>query len=235
MRRTDGSASPTGATMPRPDLLPRFTRVERAAHRTTATLVLILTATGLVLYVPSLALLVGRRPLMEAIHVAAGLLLPVPPLASLLSSAFRADLATLNRFTPADWSWLRRRDRRRARLPIGKFNAGQKLAAACFAAAGVVLLGTGLMLLLPTQLHLNDGLRQGATVVHDTTTLALVALLVGHAWLAYTHPEARRALRTGMIDMRYAKHQYPQWAQQVLSHRSVHHDNAVPPHVEAPK
>jgi hypothetical protein len=68
------------------------------------------------------------------------------------------------------------------------------------------------MLLLPSQLALSDGLRQGATIVHDTTTLALIALLVGHASLAYRHPESRRALRTGTMDVAYAEKNYSEWA-----------------------
>jgi formate dehydrogenase subunit gamma len=203
--------------MPRPDRLPRFTRAERLTHRSTSALVLLLTATGLVLYIPSLSLLVGRRPLMEAVHVGAGLALPLPPLFALLSPGYRADLAALNRFVPADWKWLRRRDRRTAGLPIGKFNAGQKFAAACFAAAAVVLFGTGIMLLLPGQMHLSDGLRQGSTVVHDSATLALVALLAGHAWLAYTHPEARRAMRMGSIDTHYAAREYSAWSRELIA------------------
>ena len=198
--------------MPRPDRLPRFTPVERFAHRSTAAISGVLIATGLTLYLPSLSLLIARRPLVEGLHVAAGLLLPLPVLVALLSREFRADLAMLNRFAPADWQWLRRADRRAAGLPVGKFNAGQKLAAAAFAAGGVVLLGTGIMLLLPTQLGLSDGLRQGATIVHDSTTLALLALLLGHAYQAYAHPEARRALRTGEMDRAYAEEHYPSWA-----------------------
>ena len=195
-----------------PDRLERFTPVERFAHRSTAALALVLLGTGLVLYLPSLSLLVGRRPLLEAVHVVAGLLLPLPVLLALATPSFRADLGALNRFSPADWAWLRRRDRRTSGLAIGKFNAGQKLAAAAFGAGGVVLLGTGLMLLLPTQLRLPDGLRQGATVVHDSATLALLALLVGHARLAYLHPEARRAMRTGSMDVEYARREHGGWA-----------------------
>lgn len=205
--------------MHQPDRLPRFTAAERFAHRATATLTFVLTATGLVLYLPSLSLLVGRRPVIEGVHVTAGLLLPIPTFVAFLSPAFRADLTMLNRFIPEDWQWLRRPDRRAAGLEIGKFNAGQKLAASAFAAAGVVLAGTGLMLLLPGQLNLPDGLRQGATIVHDSTTLALLALLAGHAYLAYTHPEARRALRTGSMDTRYAQNAYPAWARDVLALR----------------
>jgi formate dehydrogenase subunit gamma len=198
-----------------PDTLPRFTSIERFAHRTTAFLVFVLIATGFSLFYQPLALLVGRRPLVEALHVAAGLLLPVPTLVALFSADFRADLARLDRFAPDDWEWLRRRDRRRTSLAVDKFNAGQKLAASCFAAAGVVLFGTGLLLLFPEQLSLSDGIRQGATVVHDTVTLALVALLIGHARLAMRHPEARAAMRTGDIDADYARREHAAWAAEV--------------------
>lgn len=198
--------------MPPPETLARFTPVERFAHRGTALLVLVLVASGFSLFYQPLALLVGRRPLVEAVHVVAGLLLPLPTFVALLSAEFRADLARLDRFAPDDWAWLRRRDRRRSSLAVHKFNAGQKLAAACFGAAGVVLFGTGLLLLFPDQLSLSDGIRQGATVVHDTTTLALVALLVGHARLAMRHPEARAAMRTGAMDAEYARREYTAWA-----------------------
>ncbi|HMC68189.1 MAG TPA: hypothetical protein VKJ07_03465, partial [Mycobacteriales bacterium] len=73
---------------------------------------------------------------------------------------------------------------------------------------------------------LSTSLRQGATIVHDTTTWASLALLIAHAWLAYRHPEARRALRDGTIDTRYAAREYPQWARQVL-HETV--DEPAPP------
>jgi cytochrome b subunit of formate dehydrogenase len=212
MTRTAGSAGRTGAAMRQPDTLPRFTPVERFAHRATALLVLVLIASGLSLFYPPLALLVGRRPLVESVHVVAGLLLPMPTVVALLSRDFRADLARLDRFAPDDWEWLRRRDRRRASLAVDKFNAGQKLAAASFGAAGVVLFGTGLLLLFPDQLSLPDGVRQGATVVHDATTLAVVALLLGHAWLALRHPESRAAMRTGAMDAAYARREYAAWA-----------------------
>jgi formate dehydrogenase subunit gamma len=212
MTRTAGSAGPTGATMRRPDTIARFSPVERFAHRSTALLVMVLTATGFSLFYQPLALIVGRRTLVEGIHVVAGLLLPLPTFVALLSAQFRNDLARLNRFAPDDWEWLRRRDRRRTSLSVDKFNAGQKLASACFGAAGVVLLGTGLLLLFPDQLSLSDNLRQGATVVHDATTLALVALLVGHARLAIRHPEARAAMRTGAMDAKYARREYAAWA-----------------------
>jgi formate dehydrogenase subunit gamma len=198
-----------------PGALPRFTTAERWVHRTTTALVAVLVATAAVLYVSALAIAVGRRALVEEIHIAAGFALPVPMLLGLLDPAFRADLRRLDRFTPADWQWLRRRDRRYAGLPVGKFNGGQKLAAALVAGAGAVLLLTGVVMLGPTLVDVPVGWRQGATLIHDVVAFGLVALLVGHVAEAYAHPPARTAMRTGQIDVDYARQHHPAWAAEV--------------------
>lgn len=182
-------------------------------HRTTAALVGVLAFTGAALYYEPLTLLVAHRPQVELTHIVAGLLLPVPMVAGLLlSTALRRDVAVLNRLTRVDRQWLRRRDRRRAGLPVGKFNGGQKIASALMAGAGAVLFGTGLMLIAPVRLDLPDGMREGATIVHDFFTFAVLALLAGHLWLAFRHPEARVALRTGWVDRSYAEREHPGWA-----------------------
>jgi formate dehydrogenase subunit gamma len=192
--------------------VPRFTRGETWVHRSTAVLVAVLAATGASLYYEPLALAVARRPLVEGIHIAAGLLLPVPTLLGLIASRpLRDDIRALNRFTPVDREWLRRRDRRVAALPVGKFNGGQKIAAAVIAGSGLVLFGTGLLLIAPVRVDLPLGIRQGATVVHDLFTFGLLALLAGHVWMALRHPEARAALRTGYVDRHYAEREYAGW------------------------
>src|SRR4051812_17555590 len=196
-----------------PDALPRFTRAETWVHRTTAVLVAVLAFTGASLYYEPLTLLVAHRPQVELTHIVAGLLLPVPMLVGLVvSAALRADVATLGRLTRVDRQWLRRRDRRRAALPVGKFNGGQKIAAALMAGAGLVLFGTGLLLIAPVRIDLPDGAREGATIVHDLFTFAVLTLLAGHVWLALRHPEARTALRTGWVDRRYAEREHAGWA-----------------------
>src|SRR4051812_48484635 len=212
--RTAGSVGRTAGTMRRPpDALPRFTRAETWVHRTTAALVGVLAFTGAALYYEPLTLLVGRRPQVELTHIVAGLLLPLPMLAGLVASReLRADVATLGRLTRVDKAWLRRRDRRRAGLAVGKFNGGQKLAAALMAGAGLVLFATGVLLLAPVRLDLSDGVREGATITHDLFTFGAFLLLGGHIWLALRPPQARVALRTGMVDRTYAEREHPQWA-----------------------
>jgi hypothetical protein len=48
--------------------IPRFSRTERALHWANALGFLFLLATGLILYLPSLSILVARRPLMKDMH-----------------------------------------------------------------------------------------------------------------------------------------------------------------------
>ena len=68
----------------RPGRLARFDRTERAVHWATAVLVLTLVATGAVLYIPSLSVAVGRRLLVEDIHIYTGLALFVPILVAVV-------------------------------------------------------------------------------------------------------------------------------------------------------
>ncbi|WP_431992133.1 cytochrome b/b6 domain-containing protein [Streptomyces albogriseolus] len=190
----------------------RFAPAQRWAHRATALLMGVCVATAACLYVPQLAQLAGRRALVVTLHQWSGLLLPVPVLAALVSRAFRADLARLNRFGPHDRVWLRsalRRDRRPASRPAGKFNAGQKLYAAWIAGATLVMLGTGLLMWFT---HLTPLVwRTAATFVHDWLALTVGIVLAGHVGMALADPEARRGLRTGSVRREWAEREHPLW------------------------
>ncbi|MEU2522680.1 cytochrome b/b6 domain-containing protein [Streptomyces pseudogriseolus] len=190
----------------------RFGPAQRWAHRATAVLMGVCVATAACLYLPQLAQLVGRRALVVTLHQWAGLLLPVPVLAALVSRAFRADLGRLNRFGPHDRVWLRaalRRDRRPASRPAGKFNAGQKLYAAWIAGATLVMLGTGLLMWFT---HLTPLVwRTAATFVHDWLALTVGIVLAGHIGMALADPEALRGLRTGSVGREWAEREHPLW------------------------
>ncbi|UXY26592.1 cytochrome b/b6 domain-containing protein [Streptomyces sp. HUAS TT20] len=190
----------------------RFTPAERWIHRTTAALMGIVVLTAACLYIPQLAILVGRRELVVRIHECAGLALPVPVLLGLASRAFRTDLGFLNRFGPHDRLWLRAalvRDKRPSSRPAGKFNAGQKVYAAWIAGATVVMLATGVMMWFT---HLTPLIwRTSATFVHDWLALTIGVVLAGHIGMALTDPEARRGLRTGKVSREWAKREHPLW------------------------
>ncbi|WP_435839391.1 cytochrome b/b6 domain-containing protein [Streptomyces brevispora] len=216
MTSTPGSAGPTAAaTLPRPEAagrVPRFGQPVRWVHRTTAALMLLCVATAACLYVPLLAELVGRRHLVVTVHEWSGLLIPVPLLAGLFSRAVRGDLARLNRFGPHDRAWLRavrRRDHRSGSRPAGKFNAGQKLYAGWIAGAVLVMAGTGLLMWFTGLAPLMW--RTGATFVHDWLALAIGIVLGGHIAMAYADPEARRGMRTGSVERRWARREHSLW------------------------
>ncbi|MCX4750638.1 cytochrome b/b6 domain-containing protein [Kitasatospora sp. NBC_01287] len=190
--------------------LPRFTRAERWVHRCTATLMMVCIATAACLYLPELAVLVGRRRLVVLVHEWSGLLLPVPLLLGLLSRALRRDLGRLNRFLPYDRAWLAAALRRRRRgRRAGKFNAGQKLFAGWIAGAVLVMLGTGLLMWFT---HLTSiGWRTGATFVHDWLALAIGVVVAGHLYMAFGDPEARLGMRTGWVERHWAVREHPEW------------------------
>ena len=191
------------------ELLRRFTRAERWVHRATAALMAVCLVTAAALYLGPLAVLVGRRAFVGRLHVAAGLGLPVPMLVGWLSSAYRRDLARLNRFSADDWRWLRSADRRSGRIPVGKFNAGQKLNAAFTAGAMLVMLATGVVMRYGGAWPLSW--RTGGTFVHDWLATAIVVVLLGHLWFAAADPMARAGMRTGMVSRDWAAREHGAW------------------------
>jgi formate dehydrogenase subunit gamma len=157
----------------------RFTAAEVWVHATFGALVGVGIVTAALLYVDPLSVLVGRRDVVADVHLWAGLLVPVPLAVGLLSGALRADLHRLDTYDEADRRWLRSRDRRR--LPVDRFNAGQKLNAAFTLGAVLVLLGTGVVM-AGLVVNAPDDLRTGATFVHDWAAFGLTVAVVGHLY-----------------------------------------------------
>lgn len=191
----------------------RFTRVQRWTHRSIGILTGVLLVTAALLFIPDLGALVGNRPIVRRVHEIAGFLLPVPLLLALGSRAFRADLGRLNRFVPQDWEWLRSRDRRSGRIAVGKFNAGQKLNGAFTLGWIIVMLATGMIMFFSSAFPL--GIRTGATFVHDWLSLAILAVVLGHIYMAYSDATARMGMRTGEVTLGWAQREHGAWAAQV--------------------
>jgi len=198
-------------TSPSPSArLLRFSRAERWVHRSIAVLMVALIATGAALYFPDISVLVGNRPLISDIHWIAGFALPIPLVLALASKTFRKDSGELNRFTPEDWKWLRSSDRRSGRIPVGKFNAGQKLNAAFSLGSIIIMLATGSIMFFSSLFP--DDIRTGATFVHDWLTLLIVVVVAGHTYMAMKDAEARVGMRTGYVSRQWAEREHRQWA-----------------------
>lgn len=203
----------TNLTDPHRDREPplvRFDRVERIVHWTTAMLFGVLMLTGAALYAGPISTLVGRRDLVRTIHVTAGLALPVPIVVGLLGAwgrRLRADIGRLNRWSPEDRAWLRRRTRPTARL--AKFNPGQKLNAAFLGASIVVMFTTGVMLRWYEPFSVS--VRTGATFVHDWLALGIWIAVIAHIVFALRDPVALGGMRTGTVSSWWARTQRPRW------------------------
>jgi formate dehydrogenase subunit gamma len=197
----------------------RFDRVERAVHWVNAALFLILIVTGAALYFTPLIALVGRRRLIEQVHLYAGLTLPLPLLLAVAGSwgrGLRRDVSRINGWTEADLQWLRglvdtASGRRQVALRprLGKFNAGQKLNAAFVAGGGLVMLGTGALLHWYVPFPLSW--RAGATFVHNWLAVTFAIVIVGHITLALADREALRAMLGGRVSRAWAARHAPAW------------------------
>jgi formate dehydrogenase subunit gamma len=191
----------------------RFTRTERTLHWANAAFFLFLLATGLVLYLPSLAVAVGRRPLVQSIHFWSGIAWVAVLMLIVLLGDRRGILRTaseVDRFDRDDLRWLAAR----RPAPQGRFNAGQKLNAALTAAFTVLFLVTGLLLWLGER---DTRLRFASTVIlHDGLMYISLLLLIGHLYLAVIHPATRHALRgitVGTVHEEWAATHHSKWTE----------------------
>jgi formate dehydrogenase subunit gamma len=189
----------------------RFSRTERTLHWVNAVGFFLLLVTGLILYLPSLSVDVGRRPLIKSIHFWGG----IGWVSALILVAVLFDprgifrtARELDLFEREDLNWLSGRSPR----DQDRFNAGQKLNAALTAAFLVLFLVSGLLLWAGEQ---DTRFRFASTVIlHDGLLYASLALLVGHLYLALIHPATRHALRgmtVGTVREDWARRHHGRW------------------------
>jgi formate dehydrogenase subunit gamma len=168
--------------------LARFTRTERALHQIHATAFVVLLASGLCLYLPALAELVGRGGLFKTIHFYTAVVWLAALVLVVVAGNRRSLLALareVDRFDMADRAWFR--DRRR---PTGRLNAGQKLFTVVTAAFAVLFTVTGVLLWYGER---DTRFRFANTLlIHDWVMYVSALLLVGHLWMVFTHRSKRR-------------------------------------------
>jgi formate dehydrogenase gamma subunit len=200
-----GAANSAGARLVR-----RFTRTERALHWVLALGFFALLASGLILYLPELSVLVARRRLIKTLHVYAGIGWLFALALVILVGDRRSLLATvreLDRFDEHDRRWLRHRPSR-----PGRFNAGQKLNAAVTAAFVVLFAVSGFLLWYGER---NTRFRVAGTILlHDGLMYVALVLLAGHLYLVLIRPATRHSLRgmtTGYVRADWARRRHPRW------------------------
>jgi formate dehydrogenase subunit gamma len=190
--------------------LRRFTRTERALHWTHAFAFFVLLASGLVLYLPRLTAIVGRRPLVKEIHVYTAIAWVAAIVAIIVLGdrrSLRATVRELDLFDADDRRWLRGK-----RAPQGKFNAGQKLNFWLSCAFAFLFAVSGFLLWYGER---DTRFRFANTLLlHDGLMYVSLVLLAGHLYLSVLHPATRHALRgmtTGTVSADWARAHHPKW------------------------
>jgi formate dehydrogenase subunit gamma len=189
----------------------RFSKTERTLHWANALFFFFLLATGLILYLPSLSVAVGRRALVQDVHFWSGIAWVGALVAIVIVGDRRGIVRTareMDTFDRDDIRWLSGRHP----APQGRFNAGQKINAALNAAFVILFLVSGLLLWFGER---NTSLRFASTVVlHDGLMYVSLVLLLGHLYLAVIHPATRHALRgitVGTVSEEWAAQHHPKW------------------------
>jgi formate dehydrogenase subunit gamma len=171
--------------------LPRFTRTERAVHWVHAAAFVVLLASGLCLYLPSLAEEVGRRPLLKDIHI---------------YTALAWAIALVLVFVVGD--------RRALRATAREIDAGQKLNAIITAAFAILFAVTGVLLWYGER---DTRFRFAQTIlIHDWLMYVAFFLFLGHLYLALIHPKTRHALNgmtRGWVDRDWAREHHAKWVE----------------------
>ena len=197
-----------------PRRLRRFSRTERMVHWVYAAAFVVLLVTGLCLYLPSLAELIGRRPLLKTIHVYTA----VAWIAALLlivlvgdRRSLRATIHEIDIWDRDDRDWLKFRH-----TPQGRLNAGQKLNAIATASFAILFTATGTLLWYGER---NTRFRFADTIlIHDWLMYVSFFLFLGHLYLSLIHPKTRHALNgitRGWVDEDWALQHHRKWAEEL--------------------
>jgi len=191
------------ATTPRSrNRLARWTRTERAVHWVHATAFCILLGSGLCLYLPSLAEIVGRRPLLKHIH---------------LYTALAWAIALLLIVAVGDRRALLRTAREVDRLAVeGRMNRRQKLNIIVTAAFAILFAVSGFDLWYgerDTQFRFTNAL-----LIHDWLMYIAFFIFVGHLYYALILPSTRHALSgmtRGWVREDWAQKRHPAWVEEL--------------------
>jgi formate dehydrogenase subunit gamma len=196
--------------------LARFTFYERLVHWLAALAFLYAALTGLALWSRKLwwlAAVFGGGETVRAWHPWGGVAF------ALVLGAMFSRWARLMRLDRDDRRWLAKAHRYakhdEAWLPeSGKFNAGQKLLFWLQVAAALLLLASGVVLWFPESM--SRPLRLTAVVLHSTTAVLSMALIVLHVYMGTAAvPGAFRAMVRGWVTPKWAEHHHAKWYREV--------------------
>ena len=200
------------------DMLHRFSSYERVLHWVLALVFIFLAVTGLVLLFGRVLIipLIGQEAfslLASSSKESHNLFGPVF-LASLLLMLFR--FVKKNIYARGDLGWLLKGGGfiGRGHVTGGFFNMGEKSWYWLVIIVGLLISISGLILLLPV---FGQGrvIMELSHVVHGTGAITLIAVAIGHIYLASVGTEGTtEGMKTGYVDIKWAEAHHDRWAKE---------------------
>lgn len=206
-----------------PEKLDRYTAPERVNHWLVAMTFILLALSGLVMFHPlffPLSQFFGGGVWTRILHPFIGVAL----ICFFGSMFFR--FRRLCIMTVADWEWLRHahelmlRGDERDMPEAGKLNGGQKLLFWLLAACMSLLILSGIVMWRAYFSHLFPvAVIRFAAVVHAATGAGMIALIIGHIYLAIWTRESIGAMLYGKVRRAWAKQHHPAWFREITGGR----------------
>lgn len=199
-----------------PKDLQRYTASQRANHWIVGICFILLALSGLAFFHPAffpLTMLFGGGTWARILHPFIGVVLAVS--FAVMFLRFRS----LNVMTRTDWEWMSRIgemiDGNDQNMPEqGKYNGGQKVMFWAQALCILLLLGSG-TLLWRAYFGLPVELVRLAAVVHATTAVLMIAVVIAHVYAAIWTRGTIRAMWYGTVTRAWAKQHHRAWYRQM--------------------
>jgi formate dehydrogenase subunit gamma len=195
-------------------MIDRYTSGERILHWVTAITFLLLTASGLAFFHPSmywLANLLGGGTWARILHPFIGVVMFVAFLLMALKFWHH------NVLSGNDRAWLGRigdviANRDDKVPPIGRYNPGQKILFWVLLASMIVLLVSGIALWRPYFAPaFGIGTIRFGALMHALSALALILLVVVHIYSSFWVKGSTEGMLSGKVSRAWAKAHHPRW------------------------
>jgi len=206
--------------MRNPDDLLRFSTRERLVHWIVALCFILLALSGLAFFHPFFWPLVqffGTGVWARISHPFIGLLITVVFFLEFMN------LRKLNQLTSDDWTWIKHMREIVASpgndVPVqGKFNGGQKLLFWAVSACILLQLLSGLVL-WRAYFSFPVTLVRWAAVIHAAAGAFMIALIIGHIYMAIWNKGTIRGMLYGKVSRAWALFHYEGWYRQMTGGR----------------
>lgn len=193
--------------------------LERLCHATVVICFLLAAISGLGMFFPSLnsfSHLFWTPQLARIIHPFLGVIVFCILMVMLLR------FAKHNLLTKDDKKWLKSiksivAGKEVPNLPIGKYNAGQKLLFWCIIITVCLLLVSGLVIWNRYfSGYFPISVRRFFLLIHSMSGIALILLIMGHVYMAFWVKGSIQSMTTGYVDKKWAKKHHPLWYKEMI-------------------